>query len=71
MIAGYGSFLADPQLNLAKMLIALFGVINTSIILSQIHCIYAGKPRRQFVHEDSSVDGINDSQRSDENDIVF
>lgn len=40
MLAGYESFLADPQMNLAKVLIAFFGLVNTSIILIQIHCLY-------------------------------
>ena len=34
MIAGHGSFIRDPQLNRAKVLIAFFGMINTSIILT-------------------------------------
>ena len=53
-IAGYPSFIADPQLNLAKSLIAIFGLVNTSIILIQIHCIYPGLPRQRMVHLDST-----------------
>ena len=45
MIAGFSSFFADPHVNLAKTLIAFFGLVNTSIILTQIHLIYPGLPR--------------------------
>lgn len=57
-IAGYPSFLKDPHLNLAKTLIAFFGLINTSIILIQIHCIYEGSRRQKFVHADSTQGSI-------------
>ena len=40
LIAGYKNFMVDPQMNLAKVLLSCFGLINTSIILLQIHCIY-------------------------------
>ena len=46
MIAGYKNFLVDPQMNLAKVLLSCFGLINTSIILMQIHCIYSGSPNQ-------------------------
>ena len=50
VIAGYSSFLADPHVNLAKILIASFGLLNTLIILLQIHVIYGSKApdQRQF-----------------------
>ena len=65
VIAGFPSFFADPQLNLAKTLIAFFGVVNTSIILIQIHCIYPGLPRQKFVHLDSTF-GSDDDDYVDE-----
>ena len=40
VIAGYHFFINDPHFNLAKALIAVFGTINTAIILSQIYIIY-------------------------------
>ena len=70
MIAGYDSLFMDPQLNLAKSLIALFGIVNTSIILVQIHCLYKDLPRLQMVHEDSSIEG-DKSMQSGANDISF
>jgi len=55
MIAGHESFLKDPQLNLAKVLIAFFGIVNTTIILIQIHCLYNGSKRQPMTHKDSSI----------------
>ena len=34
MVAGYPSFIQDPRFNLAKALIAVFGTINTIVILT-------------------------------------
>ena len=45
MIAGYSFFFADPQLNLAKTLIATFGLLNTFVILIQIHVLYGSKTK--------------------------
>ena len=66
--AGYPSFLADPQLNLAKTLIAFFSLVNTSIVLIQIHCIYKGLPRQIMVHLDSTYNSTegNDDDFIDE-----
>ena len=54
-IAGYSSFFFDPQLNLAKALIAFFSFVNTSIILAQIYCIYAGAKRKKLANLDSTI----------------
>uniref|UniRef100_A0A7S3I008 Uncharacterized protein n=1 Tax=Favella ehrenbergii TaxID=182087 RepID=A0A7S3I008_9SPIT len=72
-IAGYGNFLIDPQLNLAKVLIAFFGFINTSIILIQIHCLYAGTKRQTMVHEDSSFEVDSNARLTEEGEgeVVF
>ena len=43
VIAGYTSFLVDPHVNLAKILIASFGLVNTLAILVQIHFIYSSE----------------------------
>lgn len=32
-LAGFPHFMADPQMNLAKTLIAFFGFFNTAVIL--------------------------------------
>ena len=55
MVAGHESFVKDPQLNLAKVLIAFFGIVNTTIILIQIHCVYNGSKRQPMTHKDSSI----------------
>ena len=60
MRAGYPSFFADPHVNLAKILIAIFGFTTTSIILIQIHLIYAGIPRSVGVHLDSTFGSDKD-----------
>ena len=52
MIAGYKTFLVDPQLNVAKTLLAIFGLVNTSIILIQIHCIYNGDKNKIHLVEE-------------------
>ena len=52
MIAGYKTFLVDPQLNIAKTLLAVFGLVNTSIILIQIHCIYNGDKNKIHLVEE-------------------
>jgi len=59
VVAGYPSFIADPQLNTAKVLIATFGLINTTIILIQIYCIYVDLPRQTMVHPDSTFGSDN------------
>ena len=43
VIAGYSSFLADPHVNFAKILIASFGLMNTLILILQIHVIYGAE----------------------------
>jgi len=43
IVAGYTVFWADPRFNLAKALIAVFGTVNTSIILFQMYIIYKTK----------------------------
>lgn len=40
VLAGYSSFFVDPHFNVAKTLIAIFGLVNSSIILAQIVLIY-------------------------------
>ena len=40
VIAGYSSFFKDPNVNVAKILLASFGLINLLIILAQMHLIY-------------------------------
>ena len=40
MVAGYATFIQDPQFNLAKALIAVFGTVNTLIILFQMYLVY-------------------------------
>ena len=66
MVAGYPSFVVDPHLNLAKVLIASFGTINTNIILFQIYCLYGDGKRQMMANEDnyisvsSSVQGKTD-----------
>ena len=46
VIAGYAFFINDPHFNFAKALIAIFGTVNTLIILSQIYIIY-GTPETE------------------------
>ena len=60
VIAGYAHFFADPQMNMAKVLIACFGLINTFVILIQIHCIYKDAPRTIGVHLDSTFGSDGD-----------
>ena len=40
MVAGYAAFWSDPRFNLAKALIAVFGTVNTMIILIQMYIMY-------------------------------
>ena len=56
-IAGYNLFFNDPHFNLAKALIALFGTINTIIILSQIYIIYKAPEDdlKRFVVDDEEI----------------
>ena len=68
--AGYPSFLADPQLNLAKTLIAFFSLVNTSIILIQIHCIYKGLPRLRMVHLDSTFNSSQYTSSEGDDDYI-
>lgn len=45
---------------MAKVLIACFGLINTFVILVQIHCIYLDEPRSIGVHLDSTFGSEGD-----------
>ena len=45
VLAGYPSFFVDPQMNLAKVMIAFVGSVNVTIILIQMYCIYYETPR--------------------------
>ena len=40
MLAGYAFFGSDPRFNLAKALIAIFGTVNTIVILIQMYVVY-------------------------------
>ena len=40
VIAGYAYFFTDPNVNVAKILVSSFGLLNTIVILAQIHWIY-------------------------------
>ena len=73
VLAGYPSFISDPQLNTAKVLIATFGLFNTTIILIQIHCIYRDLPRQTMVHLDSTFvsEDFLDDIPLDQQDLVF
>ena len=62
MVAGYASFIVDPHLNLAKVLIASFGTINTNIILFQIYCLYGDNKRQNMANEDNYISMSSSAQ---------